>query len=123
MDIVSHDVRKFFGLLLKKNGYVLEQLFSPLIVHTTPEHDELKEIAALAAIPWANGGDHQTSLASLLRVCGDAVESVPEGIAAPGEAVALRLSRAAHRHSPHADRRSGGEPGHAKRRVPAALHR
>jgi predicted nucleotidyltransferase len=31
MDIVSHDVRKFFGLLLKKNGYVLEQLFSSLI--------------------------------------------------------------------------------------------
>src|SRR6266850_4888368 len=44
MDIVSHDVRKFFGLLLKKNGYVLEQLFSPLIVQTTPEHQELKEI-------------------------------------------------------------------------------
>jgi predicted nucleotidyltransferase len=44
MDIVSHDVRKFFSLLLKKNGYVLEQLFSPLIVHTTPEHEELKEI-------------------------------------------------------------------------------
>jgi uncharacterized protein len=45
MDIVSHDVRKFSGLLLKKNGYVLEQLFSPLIVHTTPEHAELKNIA------------------------------------------------------------------------------
>ena len=45
MDIVSHDVRKFFGLLMKKNGYVLEQLFSPLVVHTTPEHAELKEIA------------------------------------------------------------------------------
>ena len=44
MDIVSHDVRKFFGLLLKKNGYVLEQLFSPLIVHTTPEHAELMGI-------------------------------------------------------------------------------
>ena len=44
MDIVSHDVKKFFGLLLKKNGYVLEQLFSPLIVHTTPEHAELKEL-------------------------------------------------------------------------------
>src|SRR5258705_1369919 len=42
MDIVSHDIRKFFGLLLKKNGYVLEQLFSPLIVQTTPEHEELK---------------------------------------------------------------------------------
>src|SRR6185436_7335614 len=44
MDIVSHDVKKFFGLLLKKNGYVLEQLYSPLVVHTTPEHAELKEI-------------------------------------------------------------------------------
>ncbi len=41
----SHDVRKFFGLLLKKDGYVLEQLFSPLVVHTTPEHEELKTIA------------------------------------------------------------------------------
>lgn len=45
MDIVSHDVRKFFKLLLKKNGYVLEQLFSPLIVHTTPGHAELKNLA------------------------------------------------------------------------------
>jgi uncharacterized protein len=45
MDIVSHDVRKFIGLLLKKNGYVLEQLFSPLIVQTTPEHEEMKELA------------------------------------------------------------------------------
>jgi predicted nucleotidyltransferase len=45
MDIVSHDMRKFFGLLLKKNGYMLEQLFSPLVVHTTPEHAELKTIA------------------------------------------------------------------------------
>lgn len=45
MDIVSHDVTKFFGLLLKKNGYVLEQLYSPLIVQAMPEHEELKEIA------------------------------------------------------------------------------
>ena len=45
MDIVSHDVRKFFGLLLKKNGYVLEQLFSPLIVQAAPEHAELKALA------------------------------------------------------------------------------
>lgn len=45
MDIVSHDVKKFFNLLLKKNGYVLEQLCSPLIVQTSPEHAELKEIA------------------------------------------------------------------------------
>ena len=45
MHIVSHDVRKFFRLLLKKNGYVLEQLYSSLIVHTTAEHAELKAIA------------------------------------------------------------------------------
>ncbi len=45
MDIVSHDVKKFFNLLLKKNGYVLEQLYSPLLVQTTREHAELKEIA------------------------------------------------------------------------------
>lgn len=45
IDLVTHDVKKFFLLLLKKNGYVLEQLYSPLILHTTPEHGELKEIA------------------------------------------------------------------------------
>src|SRR5579871_3241672 len=43
MDIVSHDAKKFFLLMLRKNGYVLEQLYSPLIVRTTPEHAELKE--------------------------------------------------------------------------------
>ncbi len=46
IDLVTHDIKKFFGLLLKKNGYVLEQLYSPLVVHTTPEHEELKAIAA-----------------------------------------------------------------------------
>jgi len=45
IDLVTHDVKKFFGLMLKKNGYVLEQLLSPLIVYTTPEHEELKAIA------------------------------------------------------------------------------
>ena len=45
LDLVTHDVQKFFGLLMKANGYVLEQLHSPLVVHTTPEHEELKSIA------------------------------------------------------------------------------
>lgn len=44
VDLVTHDAKKFFGLMLKKNGYVLEQLFSPLVVQTTPEHEELKAI-------------------------------------------------------------------------------
>lgn len=45
IDLVTHDIKKFFSLLLKKNGYVLEQLYSPLVVYTTPEHEELKAIA------------------------------------------------------------------------------
>src|SRR5207247_7880784 len=45
LDLVTHDIKKFFKLLLKKNGYVLEQLYSPLVVHSTLEHDELKTIA------------------------------------------------------------------------------
>ena len=55
MDIVSHDVLKFFSLLLKKNGYVLEQLYSPLIVQTTPEHVELKEICRTQLAGAATG--------------------------------------------------------------------
>ena len=45
LDLVTHDARKFFSLMLKKNGYVLEQLYSPLVVHTSPEYEELKAIA------------------------------------------------------------------------------
>ncbi len=45
VDLVTHDLRKFAKLLLGNNGYVLEQLYSPLIVLTTPAHSELKEIA------------------------------------------------------------------------------
>jgi len=44
IDLVTHDVKKFFGLLLQKNGYVLEQVLSPLVLHTTPEHEELKAL-------------------------------------------------------------------------------
>ncbi|MBN3963192.1 nucleotidyltransferase domain-containing protein [Nostoc sp. NMS8] len=45
IDLVTHDVKKFFLMLIKKNGYVLEQLYSPLILTTSPEHQELKIIA------------------------------------------------------------------------------
>jgi predicted nucleotidyltransferase len=44
LDLVTHDARKFMGLMLKKNGYVLEQLYSPLVVRTSAEHEELKSI-------------------------------------------------------------------------------
>ena len=47
LDLVTHDIKKFFLLLLKPNGYVLEQLLSPIIVHQLKEHEELKENAAM----------------------------------------------------------------------------
>ncbi|EGX58776.1 hypothetical protein SZN_15988 [Streptomyces zinciresistens K42] len=45
MDLVTHDLRKFARLMLRRNGYVLEQLLSPLVVHTTDAHRELAELA------------------------------------------------------------------------------
>ena len=45
IDLVSHDLRKFCRLLLRRNGYVLEQLLSPHIVQTSSTHDELKSLA------------------------------------------------------------------------------
>lgn len=45
LDLVTHDVKKFFKLLLRPNGYVLEQLLSPIVVHSSTEHEELKSIS------------------------------------------------------------------------------
>jgi predicted nucleotidyltransferase len=45
LDWVAHDVRKFARMMVSHNGYVMEQLFSPLVVVTTPAHAELLELA------------------------------------------------------------------------------
>ena len=45
VDIVSHDIGKYFQLLVKNNGYVLEQIFSPLVVEGQEFLDELRPIA------------------------------------------------------------------------------
>ncbi|WP_060879380.1 nucleotidyltransferase domain-containing protein [Streptomyces scabiei] len=45
MDLVTHDLRKFARLMLRRNGYVLEQLLSPLVVHTGETHRELVALA------------------------------------------------------------------------------
>ncbi len=71
IDLVTHDAKKFFGLMLKKNGYVLEQVLSPLVVHTTPEHEELKAIAD--RLP------HEAPCSPLPRLCRHAVEAVRKG--------------------------------------------
>jgi predicted nucleotidyltransferase len=45
LDVVSHDLLKFARLLNSRNGYVLEQLLSPLMVVTSPAHAALKALA------------------------------------------------------------------------------
>lgn len=45
VEIVSHEIGKYLRLLMKPNGYVLEQIYSPLVVLSTPSHDELKHLA------------------------------------------------------------------------------
>lgn len=45
IDLVSHEAGKFFRLMLKKNGYVMEQIFSPLVVVGGEELEELRRIA------------------------------------------------------------------------------
>jgi predicted nucleotidyltransferase len=44
LDWVAHDVRKFARMMVQDNGYVLEQLYSPLVVVGGSDHDELCEI-------------------------------------------------------------------------------
>jgi predicted nucleotidyltransferase len=46
VDLVSHDAGKYFNLLVKNNGYVLEQIFSPLVVTGQAFLDRLRPIAA-----------------------------------------------------------------------------
>jgi predicted nucleotidyltransferase len=45
VELVSHDLGKYLRLLVKNNGYVLEQIFSPLVVIG---HDFLDELRPLA---------------------------------------------------------------------------
>ncbi len=44
LDWVAHDIRKFARMMTNHNGYVLEQLFSPLVVVSSPAFDELREL-------------------------------------------------------------------------------
>jgi predicted nucleotidyltransferase len=45
VDLVSHDVGKYLRLLVSKNGYVLEQILSPLVVVTSPGFERLQALA------------------------------------------------------------------------------
>ena len=45
VDLVSHEAGKYLRLLVKNNGYILEQVFSPLVVSGHEFLDELRPIA------------------------------------------------------------------------------
>ena len=45
VELVGHEIAKYLRLLIKPNGYVLEQIFSPLVVLTSPAHAQLKALA------------------------------------------------------------------------------
>jgi predicted nucleotidyltransferase len=45
VELVSHDLGKYLRLLVKNNGYVLEQIFSPLVVTGQGFLDELRPLA------------------------------------------------------------------------------
>ena len=61
MDLVTHDLAKFARLLLRRNGYVLEQLLSPLIVTTSAAHAEL--VAAAPACLTRHHAHHYLGFA------------------------------------------------------------
>ncbi len=45
VELVSHDLGKYLRLLVKNNGYVLEQIFSPLVIMGGEFLDELRPLA------------------------------------------------------------------------------
>ncbi len=46
VEAVGHEIAKYLRLLVKPNGYVLEQILSPLVVLTSPAHEEIKALAS-----------------------------------------------------------------------------
>ena len=45
VELVGHELEKYLRLLVKPNGYVLEQICSPLVMLSSPAHEELKALA------------------------------------------------------------------------------
>lgn len=45
IEVVTHDVGKYLRLLVRNNGYILEQIFSPLVVMGRDFLDELRPLA------------------------------------------------------------------------------
>lgn len=81
LEFLSNDLLRLALMLLKKNGNTLEHVFSPLVVRTTPDHEELKDaaracasthmarhFASHAAMQWELGRDAPTVKAALFAM-------------------------------------------------------
>ncbi|CAM5712287.1 nucleotidyltransferase domain-containing protein [Streptomyces violaceorubidus] len=104
MDLVTHDLRKFVRLMLRRNGYVLEQLLSPLVVHTTKARGnwpDSRPASSPATTPTTTGGSRRPS--------GGCSRS------RTAEAAAVHLPGAPHRHPPDAHRRGAAPPADPRR--------
>lgn len=100
IDFVSHDAGKFFALMLRRNGYVLEQVFSPLVIaggavldlHPREGVRELiarkRSGAEKASVPPGEIARHREALASL-RVALDVAAAETALPDAPAAAAAL----------------------------------
>ncbi len=74
IEFLSQDVKRLCLALLKKNGQALEPIHSPLVVATSPWHDELKELSfACAGRHWAA---HYRSHARMLWSTGGTLRNV-----------------------------------------------
>lgn len=65
LDLVTHDLRKFVRLMLRRNGYVLEQALSPLVVHTCPVHAALVDL--IPGVLTRHHGHHYRGFATTQR--------------------------------------------------------
>lgn len=61
VELVSHEAGKYLQLLLRNNGYILEQIFSPIVVYGQSFLDELHRL--LDAV--SRGTTTTTTVASL----------------------------------------------------------
>ena len=93
VEMVGHEIEKYLRLLVKPNGYVLEQILSPLVVLTSPAHEELKALA--------RGGPEQEAVPPLRRLRTGRVAGLSEARRGQnGEASAVPASSLNDRHRP-----------------------
>ena len=114
VDLVSHDAGKYLGLLTKNNGYILEQVFSPLVVMG---EEFLAELRPLTRRCITRHHYHHYP-PRLLR---HAANAAGKRGAEEGQVTALRLPRPPDRHPPAPHRRGRGESDSPQRAFPAAV--